>query len=175
MVERQEENLAVKGYASLDRTGLFWDATTANLIPMARQGNMAVTVMGEDGVAYDLRLENRHLKVKCSLDRGEPRFRLEVQLEANLVSVSPSAQKRTDVTQQAARALERRAIQDYTFAIQNFTMEGGVDFLSLGKYFSFQYPAKWEIFSKNWENYLKKLDCEIVASAKVLDQRGVVD
>ena len=169
------DRYAIAGYTPLDGTGLCWDASAAGLIPMMGHDSAPITVVGEDGTFYDLLLERKSLRVTCGVRDGAPVFHLKILLSANLISAGATGRGGDEVTALAEQALEQRAWDDYRFVIDHFVREGGVDLLSLGKRFSLKYPEEWNKYEKNWQWYIKNIECEILTIAEIKDQRGAVD
>lgn len=168
------EKYAVVGYTPLDGSGLGWDATAGALIPLMGHDSIPLTVVGEGGETFDLLLEGKSTWVSCGIGRWGPAFRLQVSLHGNLISTSATGLASREVTEMAEQALAKKGQEDYRFVVDQLTKKGGVDLLSLGKRFSLKYPVEWLKYEKNWEQHLQNLQCEILTTAKIKDQRGIL-
>ncbi|KPV41805.1 Ger(x)C family spore germination protein [Alicyclobacillus ferrooxydans] len=114
-------------------------------------------------------LEIRHYKFKVvpQYVQGRPAFRIQLNVECNLVELDcPTKQSHQQVMKALEASVEANLKKEISDAIEA-SKTNKVDFLGLGSRFQDRYPAEWQRIKSNWPELLSTAKVNIDVSAHI--------
>ena len=132
-----------------------------------------LTLPCESGVC-DVALERGTIRTSCILENNMPKFIVTVSLQGYYKSVPEGVFDKTQVSLTVADALKNQVEKEFETMISQNVKANQTDIFSFGKICSFYRSNAWQVFEKNWPDYLVNVEYSVIPKIKVEDKRQLL-